>query len=210
MADFYILGGTGGLGKVISEELRKCNAKVIQIGSAAVDLTKEDDISSFVNRLPDSPITIVYAAGKSDIRFLKSETANYWGVNFDGLRTLLRLLALKKRQTPCKLIYLSSVLADINVPGTLDYSISKAASEKLIKLAALEAARTNVFTSAIRLGYFNAGMIKEVPDKMLENIIDQHPLKMLGDPKEIVTVILSLSTAKYLNGSIIDMNGGAF
>ena len=69
-----------------------------------------------------------------------------------------------------RFIFFSSILAQEYVFGTNIYSVSKFALEKFVSNFALETRSSNLTMNCIQLGYYNFGMIKQVPVDLLENI----------------------------------------
>jgi len=72
----------------------------------------------------------------------------------------------------------------------------------------VENAKYGITINNIRLGYFNVGMISEVPEKMLEAIKSNIPVGYLGDPSDIFDLIDFIRGAEYMTGAEIDLNGG--
>ena len=98
----------------------------------------------------------------------------------------------------------------IGVPGTSAYAASKAALWGLSKAVASENARYGITINSINLGYFDIGMIKDVPSEVLEQIVSSIPMARLGDPDDILKTVEYLLSSDYLTGSQIDLNGGLF
>jgi acetoacetyl-CoA reductase/3-oxoacyl-[acyl-carrier protein] reductase len=58
------------------------------------------------------------------------------------------------------------------------------------------------------MGYSELGMINEVPEVFLKELISQIPAKKLCEPNNIFKTVQYLMDCDYINGSSIDLNGG--
>ena len=109
-----------------------------------------------------------------------------------------------------KIVFISSVVAQTGVVGSSAYAASKAGLWGLMKTIVQENASKHITCNTLNLGYFNIGIIREVPEKMLEEIKNRIPNKALGDPEDIFKAIELLMNVSYINGSSIDINGGLY
>jgi NAD(P)-dependent dehydrogenase (short-subunit alcohol dehydrogenase family) len=122
------------------------------------------------------------------------------------------LLPIMKQNGFGRIINISSVVAQTGVIGTSSYTASKAGLLGLTKTLSKEVAKHNITVNALALGYFNRGMIKDVPDEFREEIIESIPKNELGKPRIIAETIhfLMSNDANYLTGQTINLNGGLF
>lgn len=109
-----------------------------------------------------------------------------------------------------RIVNFSSVVPQIGMPGTISYASSKSALWGFTKVVAKENAQKGVTCNCLDLGYFDIGMITEVPPDLLDKITVSIPMKKLGDPINIYNVIDFLISSDYITGSTIDINGGLF
>ena len=131
--------------------------------------------------------------------------------NLLGVQHLLRhLLPLMRSSRFGRIILLSSVVPQVGVPGTSAYSASKAALWGLSRAVAIENATLGITINTINLGYFDIGMIKDVPPEKLDKIVQSVPVGKLGDPLNILRAVEFLISADYITGSQIDLNGGLY
>lgn len=111
-----------------------------------------------------------------------------------------------------RIINISSVVAQTGFVGTSAYAASKAGLLGLSKTWAKELADFGITANNIALGYFNTGMINEVPKNIQSSIINAIPLHKLGDPCSInaaLSYILNKDSA-YFTGQTINLNGGMY
>jgi NAD(P)-dependent dehydrogenase (short-subunit alcohol dehydrogenase family) len=78
----------------------------------------------------------------------------------------------------------------------------------MIKSIAMENARFGITINNINLGYFNCGMIRDIPENLMPGLLKEIPMNRLGDPSEIVKCIDYIESAEYLTGACIDLDGG--
>jgi len=122
------------------------------------------------------------------------------------------VLPLMKTNNWGRIIYISSVVPQIGVPGTAAYSVSKSGLNGLTKTISKEVIKSNITVNQISLGYFNAGMLYTIKEEIRNVIKDSIPKKDFGNPDEIVNCLLFLisENASYLTGQVININGGLY
>ena len=180
-----------------------------------VDVTNDDDVQRFYDKI--SPrlknIILINAAGISYNAFAHKADLSRWkevlDVNVTGLFNLLsKLLPVMRADNYGRIINFSSVVAQQGVMGTSAYAASKSALWGLSKAIAAENGGKNISINTINPGYFDIGMIGEVPADLLASIIQRIPAKRLGLPEEILATVKYIIETAYLNGASIDLNGG--
>ena len=93
------------------------------------------------------------------------------------------------------------------VPGTSAYASSKSGLWGLCKSIAVENARKGITINNLNLGYYNTGMIQEVPNEYQKLLKQKIPTGEFGNPSNIYHAINFLVKNDYINGSSIDING---
>ena len=130
-------------------------------------------------------------------------------INVKGnLNLLSACLPGMRKQKNGRIIFLSSVLSTMPVAGTSVYSASKAFIDNLVKTVTLENLSKGITCNSIQLGYFDAGMAHRIPEKIINNIVDDIPLKRLGKMEELYNTIEYLINTEYVSGTSIKINGG--
>ncbi len=111
-----------------------------------------------------------------------------------------------------RIINISSVVAQTGFPGTAAYAASKAGLIGLTKTLARELAPKKITVNVLALGYFNVGIIEDVPEDMQRAIISDIPCNRLGNPDTVSKTIeyLLSDEASYVTGQTINLNGGLF
>jgi pteridine reductase len=111
--------------------------------------------------------------------------------------------ALKKSQG--SIINIADIYADKPLRNHSLYCMAKAGNVMMTKSLALELA-PNIRVNGIAPG---AILWPETPTGDTQKILEKIPLKKLGDPDEIVNLVLFLaSKSNYITGQIISVDGG--
>jgi len=74
----------------------------------------------------------------------------------------------------------------------------------------MENPKQGVTVNTINLGYFDIGMITDVPANYREEIMNRIPMQKLGKPTDILLTVEYLINNEYITGSEIDVNGGVW
>lgn len=223
-----ITSASRGIGKFLFDKFMSKNEEVLGFYNNTVpttltknhykiDLTNSFEINQFYELYKNDlkNIILINTAGVSYNSFAHKANIVEWKKVFDinlfGSFNLISLLLNNMREDNYgRIINLGSVVGKKGVIGTSAYAASKSSLWGLSKAIAEENAQKNITINTINLGYFNIGMIKEVPENLLERIIDTIPAKRLGDPDEIFSTVNFIINNAYLNGSEINLNGGLF
>ena len=229
-----ITGASGGFGSQLTNFfLNKGHQLILQSHSRDVsindnqnvkvltcDLTKESEIEDFVTSSMKSfgrIDAVLHCAGISKNAISWKTTLDSWNetiaVNLTAPFIINKLvLPIMKKQQFGRLIHLSSVVSQTGFPGTVAYAASKAGLSGLTKTMSKEVGSNGITVNNLALGYFNTGMIEQVPSDQIEKIISEIPQKSLGDPLAVCELIeyLISDTGSYVTGQTIPVNGGMY
>lgn len=109
-----------------------------------------------------------------------------------------------------RIINISSTNADkAHSPFSLDYDASKAGLISLTKNLAQSLA-PNVLVNAIAPGWVDTEMNKDLDREVVREETEKIWLKRFAEPQEIADVVLFLASdmARYVNGSVVTVDGG--
>jgi len=224
-----IAGASGGIGKFLANELSKQGFAVygtynthppkmnLTYQMDKVDVTKESEVEKWINDVADAldEICFIYCVGLNYNCIIHKAETDKWleviNTNLIGAQFALKhILPLMREKKYGRIILFSSVVPQIGVPGTSAYSASKAGLWGLSKTVAIENATYGITINTVNLGYFDIGMIKDVPTELLNNIINSIPMEKLGDPINILKTVEYLIATDYITGSQINLNGGLY
>lgn len=96
--------------------------------------------------------------------------------------------------------------------GQANYAASKSGLVGLTLTLARELGKYGITSNAISPGIINTEMIATIPANILKDYEKKIPAGRLGTPEEVAEVISFLCSdkASYINGEIINVNGGFF
>lgn len=132
-------------------------------------------------------------------------------VNLRGVFICTRSIApimIKERYG--RIINTSSVVGIYGNFGQTNYVASKAGVIGMTRVWARELGRYNITVNAVAPGFIETDMVRQMPEKILNMMIDRTPLKRLGTPEEIANVFYFLASdeASFINGALISVDGG--
>ena len=121
-----------------------------------------------------------------------------------------------------RIINVSSIIGEIGNIGQANYAASKSGLFGLTKTLAREAAfhleragklsedSVGVTVNTVTPGYTATEMVEAVPEKVLNKIKAQIPLRRLGRPEEIARIVhfLAADASSYITGQVWGVNGG--
>lgn len=109
-----------------------------------------------------------------------------------------------------RIINISSVNGQKGQFGQTNYSTAKAGMHGFTKALALEVASKGVTVNTVSPGYIGTDMVKAIRPDVLEKIIATIPVKRLGTPDEIASMVawLASNEAGFTTGADFSLNGG--
>jgi 3-oxoacyl-[acyl-carrier protein] reductase len=230
-----LIGASGGIGNQLAWDLLTEGAKValhcksgrerlgeFKTGSEIyeADITSEEEVEQLIKRVKNDLGGIdilINNAGLSKNSLVWKHSIDDWNevisVNLTGpFLCTKHVLPVMRENKWGRIIYISSVVPQIGVAGTASYSASKAGLTGLCRTVARENINYNITANVISLGYFNAGLLFQIPEELRDKIKDSIPLKKFGDPSEVSECIKYICSEKssYLTGQSINLNGGLY
>ncbi len=109
-----------------------------------------------------------------------------------------------------KIINMASVVGIIGNPGQTNYVASKAGLIGMTKANAKELAGRNINVNAVAPGFIQTDMTDKLNDKQKEAILNQVPLKKMGQVNDIANVVAFLASneSDYITGQVVSVDGG--
>ena len=94
--------------------------------------------------------------------------------------------------------------------GQTNYVATKAGVIGMTKVWARELGRHNIRVNAVAPGFTLTEMVRQMPEKILENMASHTPLGRLGQPRDIANAYLFLASdeASFISGEVLRVDGG--
>jgi NAD(P)-dependent dehydrogenase (short-subunit alcohol dehydrogenase family) len=213
MRKMVVFGGSGGLGKQLIPLLKQ-KYDVISLSSKDVDITNFNKIKDFFN-VTDVDIVLNMSGKIYDVYLSKISEydciyiENMINVNIIGniniLSTCLPKMIDKKWG---RVISISSILSDMNIPKASLYSASKAFINRLYSSANKENIEYGITCNTIQLGYWDGGMCNKLNSNFKKSIKNSIGLKRFGKIEELYNTINYIIDNEYVCGTNLKIDGG--
>lgn len=134
-------------------------------------------------------------------------------INLTGCFTFQREAAkIMSKQRRGRIVNITSVVGQMGNAGQANYCAAKAGLIGLTKSSARELAARNVTVNAVAPGFIQTDMTSELPEKAVEAMLSQVPLKRLGNAENIAAAVSYLASpgAGYVTGQVLAVNGGMY
>jgi NAD(P)-dependent dehydrogenase (short-subunit alcohol dehydrogenase family) len=224
-----ITGVSRGIGRFLWDKFKQENAEIIGVDKIiaddlqdnpdiyCLDITRPNELELWLEKVQEKlgKVVLINCAGINYSAFAHKSDLEKWSrviqVNLIGTFFMIHtLLPVMREQNWGRIINFASVVAQSGVPGTTAYAASKAGLWGLSKSLAKENATKGITVNSLNLGYFDVGMIQEVPEEMQIKIKEQIPTGTFGHPDNIFNAIRFLIDSDYVNGTTIDLNAGLY
>ena len=109
-----------------------------------------------------------------------------------------------------RIINISSVNGQKGQFGQTNYSTAKAGIHGFTMSLAQEVAAKGVTVNTVSPGYIGTDMVRAVKPEMLEAIVAGIPVRRLGEPSEIASIVswIASNEAAFATGADFSLNGG--
>ena len=201
MKKIVVFGGTGGLGKKLIPLLEE-KYTVISIGSKEVDITEFNQVQQFFSD-NDFDIVLNMSGKKYDVFLSKIKDIDQAEIN--QISSCLPKMIEKKYG---RIISISSVFAELNVPKNSIYCASKSFVDRLVSTANKENIKFGITCNTIQLGYWDGGMCDRVDLKYKEAAKEKIGLKRWGTADELYKTIDFIIENEYVAGTNLRIDGG--
>jgi NAD(P)-dependent dehydrogenase (short-subunit alcohol dehydrogenase family) len=213
MKKIVVFGGTGGIGTKLTPYLEE-KYQVTSIGSKDIDITSFEEVKNFFST-NSFEVVLNLSGVKYDV-FLNEinesdlkEIDRMINVNIKGnINIISNCLPKMIENNFGRIISISSVFAEMNVPKNSIYCASKAFVDRFISNANRESIRYGVTCNTIQLGYFDGGMCYRVDEKYQQRAKEKIGLKRWGRIDELYNTINYIVENEYVCGSKLRIDGG--
>jgi len=109
-----------------------------------------------------------------------------------------------------RIINISSVNGQKGQFGQTNYSTAKAGIHGFTMALAQEVASKGVTVNTVSPGYIGTDMVRAVKPEVLEKIVATIPVRRLGEPEEIASIVAWLASdeSAFATGADFSLNGG--
>jgi len=235
----YVTGGMGGIGTSICHRLHKEGHKVIAGCGPSRDWKKwldeqkaegytfhvsvgnvadwESTVAAFAKAKGEhGPIDIlVNNAGITRDRMFLKMTRDDWDAVIDTNLTSMfnvtkQVVVDMVERGWGRIIQISSVNGEKGQAGQTNYSAAKAGMHGFTMALAQELANKGVTVNTVSPGYIGTDMVRAIKPEVLEKIVATIPVKRLGKPEEIGSIVAWLATedSGFTTGADFSCNGG--
>ena len=236
-----VTGGTRGIGLAIARLLAEDGASVVvscrdaarldaavkeleSLGAPAMavaaDAAKREDADRLVEATREGfgrIDVLVNNAGITRDQLLVRMKDDDWDqvldTNLRGVFLMTRAVGkVMMRQKSGRIINIASTAGAMGNPGQVNYSAAKAGVIGLTKAAGRELAHWNILVNAVAPGLIETDMAASIPAEAREAMLQQVPLKRIGQGREVAEVVRFLAGdgASYITGQTIHVNGGLY
>ncbi|GAA3998549.1 3-ketoacyl-ACP reductase [Comamonas faecalis] len=235
----YVTGGMGGIGTAICQRLHKEGFKVIAGCGPTRDYQKwldeqkalgytfyasvgnvsdwDSTVDAFVKAKEEHgniDVLVNNAGITRDRMFVKMTREDWDGVIDTNLNSMFnvtkQVVADMVDKGWGRIINISSVNGEKGQAGQTNYSAAKAGMHGFTMALAQEMATKGVTVNTVAPGYIGTDMVKAIRPDVLEKIVGTVPVKRLGEPSEIASIVAWLASDEggYATGSEFSVNGG--
>ncbi len=235
----YVTGGMGGIGTAICQRLHKEGFTVIAGCGPTRDFNKwlgeqkalgysfhasvgnvgawDSTVEAFTKTKAEVgtiDILVNNAGITRDRMFLKMTREDWDAVIETNLNSMFnvtkQVVGDMVEKGWGRIINISSVNGEKGQAGQTNYSAAKAGMHGFTMALAQELANKGVTVNTVSPGYIGTDMVKAIRPDVLEKIVSTIPVKRLGQPEEIASIIAWLASEEggYSTGADFSVNGG--
>jgi len=235
----YVTGGMGGIGTAICQRLHKDGFKVIAGCGPTRDHAKwiaeqavlgytffasagnvgdwNSTVEAFTKARAEhgSIDLLVNNAGITRDRMFLKMTREDWDMvietNLNSIFNVTKqVVADMVEKGWGRIINISSVNGEKGQAGQTNYSAAKAGMHGFTMALAQELATNGVTVNTVSPGYIGTDMVKAIREDVLAKIVATVPVKRLGEPSEIASIVAWLASddGGYATGADFSVNGG--
>ncbi len=221
MRHILIIGGTKGIGKAIIDLLIEEN-KIICMSRNVSDYNHENynhiQLDATLDNFPDLEKidSLVYCPGSINLKPISTlsieDFRNDFELNVIGaVKSIKKYLPLLKKGENPSILLFSTVATKLGMPYHASVSASKSAIDGIVKTLGAELApkiRINAIAPTITNTELASKILRN--EKVLENMIERHPLKKILSANEVAKMakFLISEDGSSISGQIINMDAG--
>jgi 3-oxoacyl-[acyl-carrier protein] reductase len=202
----------------VADTVAACEALGATAQGQVVDVTDRDTVDAMVAqvlaRFGRIDVLVNNAGITKDARLQKMTLAQFDAVIDVNLRGVFHctqaVVDSMVAQGSGVILNASSVVGIYGNFGQTNYAASKFGVIGFTKTWSRELGPKGIRVNAVAPGFVETPILSTIPDKVLEQMREQVPLRRLGRPEEIANVYAFLASdeASYVNGAVLEVSGG--
>ena len=207
-----VTGGARGIGKEIVLKYAENGATVISGDLIDADYTHEN--VTHVEKYGKLDI-LVNNAGITRDSLLQRMKEDDWDllidINLKGVYNMMQgFVSLLLKSKGASVINMASVVGVDGNAGQTNYAASKGGVIAMAKTWAKEFGKKNLRANAIAPGFIKTDMTHVLPEKLVESVLENTPLKKMGDAEDVADAALFLASdmSKFITGQVLRVDGG--
>ncbi len=201
--------------KSLQDDFKKENVEILLVKA---DVTNKDQIQNLVKTAIEKFGHIDVLVNNAGItrdgllmRMKEEDFDKVIEINLKGTFLVTKEVVpymMKKREG--SIINISSVVGVVGNAGQSNYAASKAGIIGFTKSVAKELASRNIRANCVAPGFIKTDMTDVLSEEVKENIHSQIPLKRMGTPEEVASLVYFLGSeeSRYITGQVIHVDGG--
>ena len=180
-------------------------------------MESENDIQTFIQQCNELHLldqgldVIVLNAGCTDRTRWGEMNWNQWmhvmDVNLNAPAALVREMD-NALNDEASIVFISSDMSVFPHASSVPYTVSKAGINGLTKALVKEYADRAIRVNAVLPGFVDTPWQKEKPLEQKKRICDKVALHRFAEPDEIAEVVMNIISSTYMNGSLVQVDGG--
>jgi len=110
-----------------------------------------------------------------------------------------------------RIVSTTSVVALYGNFGQTNYVAAKAGVIGMTKVWARELGKHGITANAVAPGFIATDMVKSIPDKVMQHMVEHTPVGRVGQPEDIARAYLFLADERssFITGTVLSVDGGS-
>lgn len=225
-----VTGGARGIGKEIVLKFAENGATVISgdlidpdysqenVSHVKLNVTDRENVKEVAAQLKEKYgklDILVNNAGITRDSLLQRMKEQDWDlvvdINLKGVYNVMQgMVSLLLKSNGASVINMASVVGLDGNAGQTNYSATKGGVIAMAKTWAKEFGRKNLRSNAIAPGFIKTDMTHVLPEKVVESVLENTPLRKMGEASDVADAALFLASdlSGFITGQVIRVDGG--